>query len=222
MVFLRVVLFLFALPSFIGCQVHFSDPYSGQYDPNRSVRSEGLISTIYHIWAVGRPEGMADADQIHRQLIGNIPCTDSWRARRILKKVHEEVVEDFSAEQAVLSNNGHLLSVSLSGEDVYDSGHEHISPTQYGRLSRLINHLQSYASLRVTVIGHADSVDTEAYNHALSARRATHIARYVVENNVPSETVTVKALGEKEPAVPNSTAGGRAQNRRVTLEICST
>jgi OmpA-OmpF porin, OOP family len=71
----------------------------------------------------------------------------------------------------------------------------------------------------VVVEGHTDSVGSEAYNEALSQRRADSVLKYLVRKGVPAGRLTARGFGESNPVASNDTAEGRAMNRRVELEI---
>ena len=68
-----------------------------------------------------------------------------------------------------------------------------------------------------TVVGHTDSTGPEAYNQALSERRAQAVATYLEGKGIAVGRLAVSGAGESEPIADNTTAEGRAQNRRVVL-----
>lgn len=71
----------------------------------------------------------------------------------------------------------------------------------------------------LTIIGNTDSTGTEAYNDALSERRALHAMQLLAEDGVDPLQMTTVAIGDRQPVAPNSTAEGRALNRRVEFLI---
>ena len=73
---------------------------------------------------------------------------------------------------------------------------------------------------QLNVIGHTDSVGSAEYNQGLSERRAQAVADHLIEQD-PSRAAFVKAIGrgETEPLASNDTEEGRAQNRRVVLQV---
>jgi OOP family OmpA-OmpF porin len=70
-------------------------------------------------------------------------------------------------------------------------------------------------SSSVTVVGHTDSVGSEAYNMDLSMRRAKSAARYLAGKGVKG--ISTDGMGEAQPIADNATAEGRASNRRVEV-----
>lgn len=78
--------------------------------------------------------------------------------------------------------------------------------------------LQECPNVDVRVEGHTDSVGTDAYNQALSERRAEAVRSYLVTRGVSASRLTAVGYGESQPVASNETAEGRALNRRVELK----
>ncbi|MBW2426591.1 MAG: OmpA family protein [Deltaproteobacteria bacterium] len=87
-------------------------------------------------------------------------------------------------------------------------------------LKEAIAVLAANPGVRVRVDGHTDSDGSEAYNQALSERRAAAVRDHLVsEGGLDPERFEVKGFGESRPAVPNDTAANKRRNRRVELTI---
>lgn len=73
---------------------------------------------------------------------------------------------------------------------------------------------------QLNVIGHTDSVGNAEYNQGLSERRAQSVADHLIRQD-PSRASFVVPMGrgESEPLASNDTEEGRAQNRRVVLQV---
>ena len=71
----------------------------------------------------------------------------------------------------------------------------------------------------VTVTGNTDSVGSADYNYKLSERRADAVIQYLAGKNVPAHKIYVIGLGKDKAAEPNTTAEGRAENRRVEVRL---
>ncbi|MDR3416311.1 MAG: OmpA family protein [Nevskia sp.] len=95
--------------------------------------------------------------------------------------------------------------------------------TEYAKASldgdvTTINKLSgSYPSLKVDISGHTDWIGTDAYNQALSERRANAVKEYLVRKGVDAGRIRTYAYGESQPVAPNTTAEGRALNRRAEI-----
>ncbi|MFN8582296.1 MAG: OmpA family protein [Gemmatimonadaceae bacterium] len=75
--------------------------------------------------------------------------------------------------------------------------------------------LISHADIHVTVVGHTDPRANDAYNAALSTRRATRVRDYLASQGIAAERITVEASGEGQPTAIGTTAREHAVNRRV-------
>lgn len=79
--------------------------------------------------------------------------------------------------------------------------------------------LKKYPNATVRVAGYTDSLGDANYNIDLSERRAKAVAMELVKEGVPAKNVSFIGYGKANPVATNKTAAGRAQNRRVELEI---
>ncbi len=79
--------------------------------------------------------------------------------------------------------------------------------------------LQKNPTIKVEVAGHTDSDGSAEYNESLSARRAQTVHDYLADRGIAVNRMTVRGYGESQPIADNSTATGKAQNRRVVLRI---
>jgi outer membrane protein OmpA-like peptidoglycan-associated protein len=115
--------------------------------------------------------------------------------------------------------NDDLLRVSVSSEASFDFDKAGLKPEFKPTLNQVAAVLRDDPNLRIQVIGHTDSVGSETYNQQLSERRAKATADYLISQGVSSSQVTTEGRGESDPRASNSTAEGRAQNRRVEIYL---
>jgi OmpA-OmpF porin, OOP family len=81
--------------------------------------------------------------------------------------------------------------------------------------------LKEHPHMRVEVQGHTDSTGTATYNEQLSQRRAESVRQYLIDKGVSPSQVVAHGYGESQPVDTNSTAAGRAHNRRVVAKVLS-
>jgi outer membrane protein OmpA-like peptidoglycan-associated protein len=82
-------------------------------------------------------------------------------------------------------------------------------------LMELRDALNAAPDLRLTLIGHTDSIGTPHYNRTLSHRRAQAVVAWLVAKGVPAARLAVDGRGPDQPIADNATDEGRALNRRV-------
>ena len=70
--------------------------------------------------------------------------------------------------------------------------------------------------------GHTDDVGSDAYNQALSERRAQAVRDYLVKAGLPAQILTVQGHGKSLPLVRGTSEAARAKNRRVELGLVNT
>lgn len=101
----------------------------------------------------------------------------------------------------------------------FDFNQDTIRPDARPVLDEAAEVLRENPSVSVAVEGHTDAIGSEAYNQALSFRRAEAVFRYLVNSGIAPERLTVEGFGESNPVATNETEAGRAQNRRVELRV---
>jgi outer membrane protein OmpA-like peptidoglycan-associated protein len=113
-------------------------------------------------------------------------------------------------EVIVLSDLGDVLFAFDSAE---------LTATAHEVLTQISARLTGANLVSVKVVGHTDSVGSDAYNQGLSERRARSVADFLVSQGVPANKLSTEGLGESQPVADNASDAGRAQNRRVELHV---
>lgn len=89
-------------------------------------------------------------------------------------------------------------------------------------LDQFAQQIQNQKHYIIQVEGHTDSVGSADYNFQLSRRRADAVIQYLASaHNVPAFRIFLIGLGQDLPVAKNTTAKGRAQNRRVDILLMS-
>ena len=86
-------------------------------------------------------------------------------------------------------------------------------------LQRALRALRDSTDLRVLIVGHTDNVGSAAYNKKLSFRRAETVKSWLVNKGISVRRLSVAGKGFDEPIDDNSTAEGRANNRRIEFHV---
>ena len=96
-----------------------------------------------------------------------------------------------------------------------------IEPDSERILNQAVEALNEASSVDVHIVGHTDSVGTDAYNQSLSERRANAVRDYLISQRIAGARLTTEGAGESQPVESNDTDDGRYQNRRVELHVIS-
>jgi outer membrane protein OmpA-like peptidoglycan-associated protein len=102
---------------------------------------------------------------------------------------------------------------------LFDFNKATLKPEARNQLAGVLQALREQPGLQVLVVGHTDSVGSDAYNMGLSQRRAESVATYLTQNGVPRQNIRTEWHGKRQPVASNATAEGRAQNRRVEITL---
>jgi len=101
----------------------------------------------------------------------------------------------------------------------FESGSAVVSPDSYGLIDRLAAIAQRCPAATIEVAGHTDSAGGSRKNQAISEERAAAVIDLLVQDGVRRERLTAIGYGQSRPIASNSTAAGRAQNRRIEFNV---
>ena len=101
----------------------------------------------------------------------------------------------------------------------FDSDQDVPRVDQTPNLQAALNAAQQYPNDQVKLMGNADTDANPQYNIGLSERRIQDVAQYLVNNGVDANRLIGIANGDAKPVATNSTASGKAENRRVDVYI---
>lgn len=89
----------------------------------------------------------------------------------------------------------------------------------YTSLNEVAKLLKDNADLMIEVSGHTDNTGTDKINNRLSQSRADAVAKYLKSKGAKAAQISSKGYGSTQPIADNSTAEGKAKNRRVELKL---
>jgi len=112
--------------------------------------------------------------------------------------------------------------VVLNADTFFDFDKSSLKPEGRQVLDQVASQADTINLETLIATGHTDSIGTEQYNQGLSQRRANSVKDYLVSKGVSADRIYVEGKGETSPVASNSTREGRAQNRRVEIEIVGT
>jgi len=116
------------------------------------------------------------------------------------------------------------ITVTLPNAILFDSGKAELKKATSTELDHIRSVLRDkYAGKRVDVVGHTDTDPIKKSkwkdNWELSAQRALSVLRYLVKRGISDKDIQAVGCGESQPVASNSTASGKAKNRRVEIVV---
>jgi outer membrane protein OmpA-like peptidoglycan-associated protein len=107
----------------------------------------------------------------------------------------------------------------MPGNITFETDSYNLRSDFYPVLNSVAVVLAKYNDTTLRVSGHTDNTGSKEYNQNLSEKRASSVANYLATQGVASSRAFSQGLAFEQPIADNSTASGRAQNRRVELYI---
>jgi outer membrane protein OmpA-like peptidoglycan-associated protein len=112
------------------------------------------------------------------------------------------------------------LVITLSGSVLFASDKSELLPAAQRRLNDVADTLNKQDSeAKMVVEGHADSQGAAQHNQDLSQRRAESVRTYLVSHGVSPDRISAQGFGVSRPVSDNTSAEGRANNRRVEIVV---
>jgi outer membrane protein OmpA-like peptidoglycan-associated protein len=136
-----------------------------------------------------------------------------------MDRQQRELEASVAGSGAEVYRDGDSLMVNFPAGLTFDVDSAQIRPEFYGTLDNVSQTLNRYPQSYLDIVGHTDSTGSEAYNQALSERRANSVANHFRSRGVEPARIAAYGMGETQPVASNATADGRQQNRRVELRI---
>ena len=127
-------------------------------------------------------------------------------------------VENATVQTITDANNLTAVKVTFDSGVLFATNKYVLNQAAKDNLTEFAKVLVEYSDADVVIYGHTDSTGTDAINNPLSVKRARSVADFLLLNGVAENQITsVEGFGSKSPVADNSTAAGRAENRRVEI-----
>jgi OmpA-OmpF porin, OOP family len=149
--------------------------------------------------------------QIRASLNKDFP--EGWQAKADISIKPAAAPVDSSVCQQLFSD---LLA---KGKIRFEPGRAAIDLDSAGLLDRLIEIAMRCPAADIEIAGHTDTDGEDAFNQALSEKRAQSVMDYLVKAGLPASRFTATGYGSSQPVATNDTDEGKAQNRRIDFLV---
>jgi chemotaxis protein MotB len=142
-------------------------------------------------------------------------------------QLEQQMRSELDSRDITISELQGRLTIDILDRILFDSGESDLKPEGQQILLKLASLLQQHTNRQVQVVGHTDNVPIHTRtrggytdNWSLSAGRATAAVRFLQEKaGVDPRRLAAVGFGEFRPLADNSSAEGRARNRRIAVVI---
>ncbi|MCW4455379.1 OmpA family protein [Flavobacterium sp. MXW15] len=196
-----------------------SDPYGNPSQQQNRTGRGALIGA-----AIGTAAGLLSGDSAteRRQhaMIGAGIGALSGAAVGNYQDRQERALRERTANTGIdVQRQGDNITLNLPDGITFDFNKSTLKPQFYGALNGVAATLAEYNQTMIEVVGHTDSIGSDAVNNRLSKERADSVAVYLSAQGVQRERIETLGAGKNYPIADNSTEAGRAQNRRVEIRV---
>ena len=118
-----------------------------------------------------------------------------------------------------VTRNGDNIVLNMPNNVTFDSNQANLKPAGANTLTGVAMVLKEYPKTAVNVLGYTDSTGSNDLNMRLSQQRADSVASALITQGVAANRIQTRGMGPANPIASNSTAEGKAQNRRVEITL---
>ena len=118
-----------------------------------------------------------------------------------------------------VTRNGDNIILNMPSNITFDVDQDAVKPGFYPTLNSVAIVLRKFNRTLIDINGHTDSTGSLQHNQDLSQRRALSVADYLGGQGIDQRRVSAVGFGPSQPVASNATEAGRAQNRRVEIQI---
>jgi chemotaxis protein MotB len=144
-----------------------------------------------------------------------------------LESQNQQLQQQAAADQAHISRLQSAIKYTVNSDLLFPSGSYELSEAGKEVIAKMATVLAPEQQEKLVVNGYTDNAPVGpalqqqgiTSNQMLSELRADAVMKYMIAQGVKPELVSAQGWGEADPIAPNSTAQGRAQNRRVEITI---
>jgi tetratricopeptide (TPR) repeat protein len=131
-----------------------------------------------------------------------------------IKKVKTDIVnKDFFLDKLEVGAKVVLKNI------FFETAKATLKEESFQQLNTVVEFMKDNSTLKLEISGHTDNVGGLAYNKKLSENRAKAVVTYLVSQGIDASRLTFVGYGPNQPVAKNTTAAGKAQNRRVEFKI---
>jgi outer membrane protein OmpA-like peptidoglycan-associated protein len=121
-----------------------------------------------------------------------------------------------------VTRQGDNIILNMPNSVTFDTNSSQVKAAGANSLSGVSMVLKEYDKTHINIIGHTDSSGGRELNMRLSQQRADSVGSNLITQGVDANRISMSGAGPDQPVASNSTAEGKAQNRRVTLTLSPT
>lgn len=212
-----IIMGLSSLLILSGCT---TNPYTGESQAGKSGIGAGIGAVV------GAGVGVLSSSKKDRgkgALIGAAAGAALGGGTGYYMDVQEAKLRDKLRNTGVsVTRSGDHVILNMPNSLTFDTNSSVLKPLGVETLTSIALVLKEYNKTAVHIVGYTDSTGSNATNQRVSTERANSVANVLIQQSIAANRMYVEGRGPSNPIASNSTADGRAQNRRVEITLSPT
>ena len=199
-----------------GCMTY--DPYTGEKKVSDTTKGAGIGAATGAVIGL-LTGGNAAAHRKNALIAAGVGALAGGAIGNYMDRQQAELRHDLQGTGVSVTRMGDNITLNMPGNITFKSNSSDLDPSFNKVLNSVNIVVKKYNKTVVEVAGHTDNTGGAEYNQQLSERRANSVAQYLESQGLANNRVVTVGAGETHPVADNSTAEGRAANRRVELTL---
>ena len=145
------------------------------------------------------------------------------------QQLNQQMSAELGSKSMQISRLQNAIKLSINSQLLFPSGRWDMSESAKQSIAKVAAILAPHQTTKIIVKGYTDTTpigpglmkEGITSNLILSQKRADTVMQYMISQGVKPSLISAQGLGEADPVASNSTAEGRAQNRRVELNLAT-
>ncbi len=200
--------------------VHDGDDEQYEKEGSSDSESEGDLSQD----GASTEQQTSSSDISVEEAVEALEEAGASESETIAEQIEQKLLEYGLQDQVEVDFNAEYVMITINGALLFDSGKAELTDEALEIVDNLAKVLEEYNENIIEIEGHTDNVPmssgTYENNDVLSMYRALYVADRIREvTNLNPAYIKSAGRGEYVPIADNSTAEGRARNRRVEIKV---
>mgnify|MGYP000114963639 CR=1 FL=1 len=194
-----------------------TDPYTGEQKTSNTAKGAGIGAVA---GAIIGAASSSKSDRTKGALTGAAAgAAIGGGVGNYMDRQEAKLRDELQGSGVQVRREGDRLYLIMPGNITFATGRYEIRSDFYSVLDSVAKVLAEFDQTAIKVSGHTDSTGGDQLNQTLSEQRAASVRDYLIRRDVAAGRIQAYGYGPRYPVASNSTAEGRAANRRVELEL---
>lgn len=195
-----------------------TDPYTGQQKVSNTAGGAAIGAGLGAL--AGLAVGNSPVGRRNAALIGaGVGALAGGAIGNYMDQQESELRAQLQGTGISVTRVGDRIILNMPSNITFPTDQDRVLPGFYQTLDSVALVLNKFNRTLIDVNGHTDSTGSAAHNQELSERRAASVANYLGGRGVDQRRMSTLGFGPSQPVASNATPNGRAQNRRVEIQI---